>query len=63
VTLDRFDINAVNTAAQSEMKTIKVKPPRPKENVSANYKLVSTLWLKPHTLKPNGGNMVGEGVG
>lgn len=58
-----FDINAVNAAAQSEMATIKVKPPQPKENVWANYKLIGTLWLQPNSLKPNDSNMVGEGVG
>jgi hypothetical protein len=58
-----FDINAVNKAARSEMKTIKVNPPQPKENVWAHYKLIGTLWLKPNTLAPNNGNMVPDGVG
>jgi len=58
-----FDINAINTAAQGEMAKIKVKPPQPKENVWANYKLIGTLWLQPNSLKPNDDNMVGEGVG
>lgn len=57
------DITAVNTAAQGEMATIKVKPPQPKENVWANYKLIGTLWLQPNSLKPNDNQMVGEGVG
>jgi hypothetical protein len=58
-----YDINAVNTSAQGEMATIKVKPPQPKENVWANYKLIGTLWLQPNSLKPNNGNMVPDGVG
>jgi hypothetical protein len=58
-----FDINAVNTSAQGELATIQLKPPQPKENVWANYKLIGTLWLQPNSLKPNDDNMVGEGVG
>lgn len=59
-----FDITVINTAAQGEMANMtKQKPPQPKETVWANYKLIGTLWLQPNSLKPNDGNMVGEGVG
>ena len=58
------DINAINSAAQSEMKNMGTfKPPQPKETVWANYKLIGTLWLMANTLKPNDNNMVSEGVG
>lgn len=58
------DIDAINTAAQGEMKNMGTfKPPQPKETVWANYKLIGTLWLQANTLKPNDNNMVSEGVG
>lgn len=58
------DIVAVNTASQKQLAQANTaRPPRPKETVWANYKLIGTLWLNANALKPNDSNMVSEGIG
>lgn len=58
-----FDINAVNSGAQSEMAHMNTaNPPQPKETVWANYKLIGTLWLQARTLSPGVSQLEKQGV-